>query len=77
MATVHIRDIMRWLAEAGQPDAQPWSGEFFLEIRFDESTVSLPVDAEMAGKAIVADTAQGTVTIVFDDNGQLRSLDIS
>ena len=77
MATVHIRDIMKWLAEAGQADAQPWSGEFFLEIRFDEPAATLPVDAEMAGKVITADTARGTVTIVFDDNGQLRSLDIS
>lgn len=77
MATVHVRDIMRWLADTGQADAQPRSGEFFLEIRFDESAASLPVDAEMAGRVITADTAQGTVTIVFDDNGHLRSLDIS
>lgn len=77
MATVHVRDIMKWLADSGQKDAEPWSGEFFFEIRFDEAGQTSVVDSELAGRVITADTAQGTVTITFDDSGQLRSLDIS
>lgn len=77
MATVHVREIMKWLTEAGHADAQPWSREFFFEIRFDEAGEQEVVDAEMAGRVITGETPQGTVTITFDDNGQLRSLDIS
>lgn len=78
MATVHVREIMKCLAAAGQTDAQPWSGEFFFEIRFDEAAGDEnTVDVEMAGKVITGETPQGSVTIIFDDNGQLRSLDIS
>jgi hypothetical protein len=77
MATVHVRDIMKWLAESGQKDAEPWSEEFFFEIRFDEAGLTSMIDSELAGKVITADSAQGTVTITFHDSGQLRSLDIS
>jgi YD repeat-containing protein len=77
MATVHIRDIMKWLAASGQKDAEPWSGEFFFEIRFDEDTSPVTDDAEFAGRVITADAPQGTVTITFDDHGQLRSIDVS
>jgi hypothetical protein len=48
-----------------------------LETRFDEPGAPSTVDVEMAGRVITADSAQGTVTIVFDDKGQLKSLDIS
>jgi hypothetical protein len=77
MATIHVRDIMKWLADSGHTDAQPWSGEFFLEIRFDEPGSSPVADVDLAGKVITSDTAQGTVPSTFDDNGRLRSLDIS
>lgn len=77
MATIHVRDIMKSLAESGQTDAQPWSGDFFFEIRFDEPSESVLLDAEMAERVITAESPQGTVTITFDDLGQLRSLDIS
>jgi hypothetical protein len=77
MATVHVRDIMRWLAAAGQNDAEPWSEEFFFEIRFDEENLPATEDAEFAGRVIIADAPQGTVTITFDDHGQLRSIDVS
>lgn len=77
MATVHVREIMKWLSAAGQADAEPWSGDFFFEIRFDEDSPPVTNDAEFAGKVVTVDSPQGTVTITFDDHGQLRSLDIS
>jgi hypothetical protein len=77
MATVHIRDIQRWLQETGHEDTVPWSSEFFLEIRFDESGGEDVVDEEMRNRLITGDTRQGTVTITFDESGFLRSLDIS
>jgi hypothetical protein len=77
MATVHVRDIMRWLTSKGETDAEPWSSDYFFEIRFDEESAPVTNDADFAGKVITVDAPQGTVTITFDDHGQLRSLDIS
>jgi hypothetical protein len=77
MATVHIRDIRRWLREQGQSDAEPWDREFFLEIRFDEPGEGGVADDEMRNKVITGESAYGTVTIMFDGEGLLRSLDIS
>lgn len=77
MATVHIRDIMKWLVDRGEVDAHPWSSEYFLEIRFDEGSNPTIVDSDMANSVITADAAQGVVTITFDEFGRLRSLDIS
>jgi hypothetical protein len=77
MATVHIRDIQRWLVQSGQRDAAPGPGGMFLEIRFDEPDANAVVDEEMRNRVITADSPQGSVTIVFDDIGRLRSLDIS
>lgn len=77
MASIHIRDVQRWLAMGGQPDAEPGPEGMFLEIRFDEGG-GLPVpDVEFANKVITALCPQGVVTIVFDSSGSLRSLDIS
>jgi hypothetical protein len=77
MATVHIRDIQRWLVESGQRDAMPGPGGMFLEIRFDEPNQSDVIDEHMRNQVITGESAQGSVTIVFDDIGRLRSLDIS
>ncbi len=77
MATVHIRDIRRWLRETGQSDAEPGPGGTFLEIRFDEPGGDVVADEDMRNKVITGESSQGSVTIVFDDSGLLRSIDIS
>jgi len=78
MASVHIRDIQRWLKESGQTDAAPGPEGMFLEIRFDEPDQRRhAVDGEMSNRVITADSPQGIVTITFDELGLLRSLDIS
>lgn len=77
MATVHIREIQRWLREGGQPDAEPSRDGMFLEIRFDEPGNESVADEEMRNKVITAESPQGSLTIVFDDSGLLRSIDIS
>jgi len=80
MATIHIEEIQKLLAERGEKDAQPWSGGgYFLEIRFDDSLRPPPVavDQEFANKVITADSPFGHVTIQFDSHGQLKSIDLS
>ncbi|MFL5799799.1 MAG: hypothetical protein ACJ77A_17965 [Actinomycetota bacterium] len=77
MATVHIREIRRWLREDGHADAEPGPGGSFLEIRFDEPGEDAVADEEMRNKVITAESSQGSITIVFDDSGLLRSIDIS
>ena len=75
MATVHIRDIGCWL---DSQDGAEKDSKSFLEIRFDEPAYSREVpDAEMSNKVITADSPQGIVTITWDAQGVLRSLDIS
>jgi hypothetical protein len=83
MATVHDRDIMRWLAATGQPDALPWSSGYFFEIRFDEEPSrmsdepsSMIYDEEFVNRVITVDAPQGNVTIIFDEQGLLKSLEI-
>lgn len=76
MASIHIRDIEELLARPTEPQAG--QDGFFLEIRFDEPNTSDDVaDDEMRNKVMTAECPQGTVTLVFDDSGLLKSLDIS
>lgn len=79
MASIHIKEIQRLLAERGEVDALPHSPEgYFLEIRFDaEGTIPRPPDQELQDKVITADSPFGTATIQFDHEGQLRSIDFS
>ena len=79
MASIHVTEIQRLLAERGEPDASAWSpGGFFLEIRFDEpGQASGPADPEFANKVLSVECPFGSVVIQFDESGQLRSLDIS
>jgi hypothetical protein len=79
MATIHIRDIQQILRSRGEGEAVPWGEDgFFLEIRFDEQGQSpRAVDREYSNKALSVDAPQGSVTITFDEWGQLKSLDIS
>ncbi|WP_320669550.1 hypothetical protein [Patulibacter defluvii] len=79
MATIHISEIQRLLAARGESDAVPdGDGGLFLEIRFDRPGVSIGVvDPEFVDRVLTADCPFGTVTIQFDGEGQLRSLDLS
>ncbi|MNE81898.1 hypothetical protein D3C80_1785810 [compost metagenome] len=53
--------------------------DYFLEIRFDNQTqkASRFIDDELKNKVITADCPYGMVTIIFGDDGQLVSLDLS
>jgi len=78
MATVHIDDIRRWRSDLGDSDALPGPGGSFFEIRFDEAHVMRTnPDSEYVDQVLTVDSPQGVVTITFDQNGWLKSLDIS
>lgn len=77
MATLHIRDIQQWLRATGKGDGEPGPGGMFLEIRFDEPGQDAVADEEMRNKVITGESPQGSVTIIFDDSGLLKSIDIS
>lgn len=79
MASIQISQIQKLLVEQGQRDAEPNGAEgYFLEIRFDNPERSSgPVGLESYDKVLTADSAYGTVTIVFDHLGQLKSIDLS
>jgi hypothetical protein len=80
MATIHITDIQRLLVDRGEADALPYaSGSYFLEIRFDDPNYSPGgvVDTELRNQTITANCPYGSVTIQFDANGELRSIDLS
>lgn len=79
MATIHITEIQKILVERGEVDALPHSPEgYFLEVRFDDPHhPSKVVDIEMKDKVLTADCPYGSVTIQFDSQGQLKSIDLS
>ncbi|MFQ6293146.1 hypothetical protein [Yersinia enterocolitica] len=82
MAKIHIEEIQKYLASRGEKDVLPHvnNGEgYFLEIRFDDQTQSAShcIDEELKNKVITADCPYGMVTIIFGDDGQLVSLDLS
>jgi len=82
MASIHIKEIMEYLSNKGEGDAlvhhDPKEG-FFLEIRFDDTKMEDQgaIDEEYQNKVIAVDCPYGCVTILFDNKGQLKSLDIS
>ena len=80
MATIHLSEIQKILADRGEKDALPNPTEgHFVEIRFDDPEYSKNLevfDEEFKNKVITADCSFGTVTIQFDAKGQLESLDI-
>ena len=76
MASIHITELIRLLADRGEEDVR-W-GSMFLEIRFDDAKrVSGPPDSEFRNKVLTVDCPYGHVTITFDDEGLLKSLDVS
>lgn len=82
MAVIHVKEIQKILAERGSGDALPHKGNgegYFLEIRFDSSNRASPevVDEEYKNKVITLDCPYGMVTILCDEQGQLKSLELS
>ncbi len=81
MASIHIKELQKYLAGKGFEDALPNHRNdkgYFLEIRFDgsSSVSSGVVDEEFKDKVITAECQHGTVTILFDNKGQLESLEL-
>lgn len=82
MAVIHIEEIQKILAERGGEDAllHQNNGEgYFLEIRFDRDNDASTevVDAEYRDKVITLDCPYGMVTILCDEQGQLKSIELS
>lgn len=79
MASIHISEIKKILAARGEKDAAGTpEGGYFLEIRFDDpAKKSGPVDQDLKNKVITAECPHGSVTIQFDERGELKSLDLS
>jgi hypothetical protein len=82
VASIHIEEIQSILASRGEKDALPHqeNGEgYFFEIRFDKPNrkPSGIVDDEYKDRVITVDCPYGTVTILFDEEGQLKSIDLS
>ncbi|WP_058392106.1 hypothetical protein [Pseudomonas syringae] len=82
MASIHIEEIQKILSVQGNEDALPKqdNGEgYFLEIRFDNSTrkASGVVDEDYKDKVITLDCPYGTVVILCDEEGQLKSIELS
>jgi hypothetical protein len=76
MARIHIREIQELLRARHDDTDDPSDNS--VEIRFDEeSGTDLVADEEMRNKVITGETPQGSVVLVFDDLGFLRSLDVS
>lgn len=73
MASINVDELRDMLKQRGQVDADD-----FLEITFlREAALSPTVDSEYRDKVLTVECPYGTVTITFDNRGQLRSLDIS
>lgn len=82
MASIHIEEIQRIMFAQGNKDSLPNqdNGEgYFLEIRFDSFNrkASGVVDEEYKDKVITLDCPYGTVVILCDEEGQLKSIELS
>ncbi len=73
MATINIDALRTLLKERGQSDADDFLEITFLRPDFPASIT----DDEFQDRVLTVDCPYGTVTIVFDHSGQLRSLDVS
>ncbi|GGY45686.1 hypothetical protein GCM10011297_18030 [Bacterioplanes sanyensis] len=83
MAEVHIKEIMKYLGlalkgEEGSPSNHHQADDFFLELKFNDpdGKKSGIVDEDFKNETITVDCPYGSVTILFDDEGQLKSIEI-
>ena len=79
MASIHISEIKKILTARGETDAKGGPKEgFYLEIRFDGPPRKTNlIDKDFINKVITAECSYGSVTIQFDEKGELKSLDLS
>ena len=79
MTSIHISEIQKILKEkAKKENVEHSDTDGFLEILFNEpKRPPGVVDKEYQNKVITSDCAYGNVTIVFDEYGELKSIDIS
>lgn len=83
MASIHIEEIQKILSAQGNKDALPNQGNgegYFLEIRFDNparKASGVVVDDEYKNKVITLDCPYGNVVILCDEEGQLKSIELS
>lgn len=82
MASIHIKEIQKILFEKGSVDALPNKNNnegYFLEIKFDNpiSKSSKAIDEEYKDKVITLDCPYGSVIILCDADGQLKSIELS
>lgn len=81
MATIHVKEIMEYLAEKGASDFfsnQENTEGFFLELKFDDPSGKKTgvVDEEFKDEVLTVDCPYGTVTILFDEEGQLKTIEL-
>lgn len=81
MASINIEEIQKILSERGCRDALPNqdAGEgYFLEINFGKAeNLSGIVDREYQNKVLSVDCPYGSVLIIFDEEGLLKSIELS
>lgn len=81
MASIHIEEIQQILKMRGAKDAVPFSDSregYFLEIKFNKDGYKPgAIDEEFKNKVITADCPYGMATIVFNEYGELFSIDLS
>ncbi|WP_417820306.1 hypothetical protein [Terasakiella sp.] len=72
MTEIHISEIVKQFKPKGIDD------DFFLEISFADpkGTKSGIIDHQYKNAVITTDCPYGGVTILFDDEGQLKSIEI-
>lgn len=73
MASISFAEIKKLLVDRdGRDDTS------FVEIRFNDVRRSnIPIDEEMKNRVITADCGYGSVTILFDEQGQLKSVELT
>jgi hypothetical protein len=74
MEIIHIQELRKLLKEKGLGDPDQ-----FLQIRFDDPNDDgrPALDEEFANEVITVNSVHGLITIVFNERGYLRSIDVS
>ena len=79
MAQIHITEIIKYLdLKRSEQAGQDKDKGFFLELMFNDLSGKKAgfIDEELKEKVITADCSYGGVTILFDEEGQLKTLEI-
>jgi NAD(P)H-flavin reductase len=76
VATIHLKEVIEYLSK--KEGANSKNDEFFFELLFSDPDGKKTgvIDEEYKNDVITVDCPYGTVTILFDEEGQLKSLEI-